>query len=313
MASIQKHGDKWRAQVYKAGVRRSAVFDSKRAASDWAERVSAELGQGGKRGRQTFGQAVDLYLSTASASKRSTDWESRRMAAFREHFGDKTPLVKIDSARIGKWRDFRMSGTPDSQAVSGSTIQREANLLRNLFTRAVDEWRWIDRNPFKGVWLPKENDARHQVWAWQLVKRVLRAPRAGKTAEVQLAFRIALHTALRLSEVLSGVYHPQRRVMELEKTKTGGRVLVPIPRRAAKLLPAKFTVGPNEASTLFSKLCRELLIDGLTFHDTRATALTLLSRRVDVMTLARISRHKDIALLHRVYYRETAEQIASRL
>lgn len=83
--------------------------------------------------------------------------------------------------------------------------------------------------------------------------------------------------------------------------------------RAARILPQTFTVGPNEASVLFSKLCRELLITGLTFHDARATALTLLARRMDVLTLARISRHKDLRILMNVYYRESVEDIAARL
>ena len=74
-----------------------------------------------------------------------------------------------------------------------------------------------------------------------------------------------------------------------------------------------FTVGANEGSVLFSKLCRELLIEGLTFHDARATALTHLAKRVDVLTLAKISRHKDLSLLSNVYYRERAETIAARI
>lgn len=83
---------------------------------------------------------------------------------------------------------------------------------------------------------------------------------------------------------------------------------------AAKLLAGeKFTVDPNEGSVLFSKLCRQIMIQDLTFHDSRATALTHLAKKVDVMTLARISRHKDINLLHRVYYRETSDSIAARL
>ncbi|MNR18580.1 hypothetical protein D3C85_1353140 [compost metagenome] len=86
-----------------------------------------------------------------------------------------------------------------------------------------------------------------------------------------------------------------------------------MPRRAAKLFPATFTVGPNEASTLFSKLTKQLLIQGVTFHDTRATALTLLARRMDVMTLARISRHKDLNLLLKTYYRESVEDISRRI
>lgn len=61
---------------------------------------------------------------------------------------------------------------------------------------------------------------------------------------------------------------------------------------------------------LFSKLTRQLLIEGLTFHDARATALTHLAKKVDVMTLAKISRHKDLSLLMNVYYRTKAEDIA---
>lgn len=38
-----------------------------------------------------------------------------------------------------------------------------------------------------------------------------------------------------------------------------------------------------------------------------------LSKKVNVQTLARISRHNDISLLISVYYRETAEEIAARL
>ena len=61
---------------------------------------------------------------------------------------------------------------------------------------------------------------------------------------------------------------------------------------------------------LFSKLCRELLIEGLTFHDTRATALTHLAKKVPVEVLAKISRHKDISLLVNVYYRPKASDIS---
>lgn len=306
MASIQKVGDKWRAQVARKGIRKSAMWDSRREAVQWAERVEREIDAGLKQGR-TFGAAVEHYEQTVSAHKRSPDWESRRFAAMTEHFGEAMPLARIDSEAIGHWRDARL------KTVSGSTVQREANLLRHLFTLACDEWRWIERNPFKGVRLPKHNPPRHQVWTWQIIRRVLRADRDGKTAETIKAFRIALHTGLRLSEVLAAKYDPARRVIELERTKTGGRVTVPVTKRAAKWLPAKFTVGANEASVLFSALCRELLIEGLTFHDSRASALTWLSRRMDVMTLARISRHKDLRVLMDSYYRETAEQISARI
>lgn len=223
------------------------------------------------------------------------------------YFGDAL-LIEMDSERIGRWRDSRL------KTVSGSTVQREANLLRHLFTLAVDEWRWLERNPFKGVRLPKHNPARHQVWTWPLIKRVLRADRHGKTLQVIRAFHVALHTGMRLSEVLAAKLDGRVAVLPKDKT-TNAPVKVPLARHGAKLLKryAPFTVGPNEASTLFSELCAELLIEGLTFHDSRGSALTWLSRRFDVLTLARISRHKDLKILMATYYRETAEQIAARL
>ena len=120
---------------------------------------------------------------------------------------------------------------------------------------------------------------------------------------------------MRLAEVLQAPEHfdAVRRVVVI-KTKTEARAQIPIGRIASKLLirPA-FVVGPNEGSTLFSKLCKELLIEGLTFHDTRGTALTHLSRKVDVMVLSRISRHKDLKILMAHYYRATPESIAARI
>lgn len=38
-----------------------------------------------------------------------------------------------------------------------------------------------------------------------------------------------------------------------------------------------------------------------------------MSRKLDVMTLAQISQHRDIRFLSDVYYRETVEQISRRV
>ncbi len=313
MAYIAKFGDKWRAQVVKRGVRKTAVWATKREAQNWATKVEAEIVGGKLRAdTRTLRQAANHYLDTVSIYKRdAVAWEGRRFDSMCAFFGDKR-LSEIDSESIGKWRDSRL------KTVSGSTVQREANLLRHLFTLAKDEWRWIQDHPFRGVRLPAENEARDQVWRWQQIKRILRAGQrsGGKIGEVTAAFHIALRSAMRLSEALAapGGYDARRRVVSFVTTKTGGRSERPVPPKAGKILTrAAFTVGANEASVLFSKLCRQQMITGLTFHDARATAMTLLARKVDVMTLARISGNKDINLLFNTYYRESAAEIANRL
>jgi integrase len=308
MAYIHQHNDGWRAQVVKLGIRRTAVWPTKREAQTWATRLEAEIDAGKHKAfpDKTLQQAVSKYLATVSTTKvNAVNWEARRFDALMAHLGD-VPLTSITSETIGDWRDTRL------KTVSGSTVLREVNLYRNLFKIAAEEWKWVEASPFKGVRLPRANQPRTGLWGWREIRRVLRAPRDGKTKEMIDAFHISLRTGMRLKEVLAAPanYDPKRRVVTVD-SKTGRAAQIPIGRIAHKLLlrPA-FAVGPNEGSVLFSKLLRQLLIDGLTFHDARATALTHLSSKVDVLTLAKISRHKDLSILSNVYYRTTADDIA---
>lgn len=306
MAYFRKLESGWRAEVQRNGQRRSKVLPTKREAVAWAtneENLAKSPG-----GNRYLHATLEAYRDQVAAKKAGAVWETRRINAMLALFADR-PLAEVDAPLIARWRDARLS------TVSGSTVVREANLLRNVFSVARREWRWMDHSPFDGVKLPRQAAPRTATWPWQLIKRVLRAQRVGKTAEMQAAFHIALRTGMRLQEVLAAPAHfdAKRRVVTI-KTKTEAAASIPIGRIAARLLarPA-FVVGANEGSVLFSKLCRELLITGLTFHDARATALTHLAKRVDVLTLAKISRHKDLSLLSNVYYRERADQIAARI
>lgn len=310
MAYISKNQrGKWAAQINRNGQRFSRSFDTKRDAQTWAIEQEAAAKRARAGGNRTFGDAVDKYKQDVSSKKEGQAWEVLRLNAMAAYFGSGTLLLAIDTPQIAQWRDDRL------KTVSASTVVREANVLRNLFKIAKNEWKWVDHEPFTGVRLPKENAPRHQIWPWGLIKRVLRANRTGKTREMQDAFHIALRTGMRLSEVLAAptAFDPVRRVVTI-KTKTEARAQIPIGRIAARLLkrPA-FEVGSNEGSVLFSKLCRELLIKDLTFHDARGTALTHLSKKVDVLTLAKISRHKDLSLLSNVYYRASPESIAAKI
>lgn len=301
----QLDSGRWRAEIERHGRRASKNFKTKREAQQWALEQEASVGQL-KSGWRTFGAATEKYLAEVSSKKSDPKWEGRRLETFVEFFGRETPIGSISKSSVAEWRDTRL------KTVSGSTVNREANLLRNVFSVACDEWEWIEASPFKGVKLPKENESRKSLWGWREIRRVLRADRDGKTKEMIDAFHIALRTGMRLQEVLAAPqnYDSRRRVVTV-KSKTEAKAEIPIGRIAHKLLlrPA-FTVGPNEGSVLFSKLTRQLLIEGLTFHDARATGLTHLAKKVTVLELAKISRHKDLSLLSNVYYRTKPEDIA---
>jgi integrase len=313
MAYIRKFRDGWRAEVQKHGTRASKVFETKRQAQTWARDTELELDALKGSGGMTFGQAATKYLATIAKQKApgAAEWEERRLLEMTAHFGEHTPLTTIKSDKLCDWRDERL------EKVSGSTVIRQFSVLRCVFRSAVEEWKVLEANPCKGVRMPEHNPARHQVWTWQLIKRVLRAEnRNAKELETIRAFHIALHTGMRLNEIL--IAKLAGKVAVLERDKSSGKasppVKVPLPRKGAALFAKypPFTIQAGLASATFSDMTDELLIDGLTFHDARASALTWLSRRVDVMTLARISRHKNMKTLMDSYYRETAEQIAER-
>lgn len=314
MAYITKFRNGWRAQVQKHGVRSSKVFATKREAQTWARDTELDLNAAKGAGGMTFGQAAAKYLTTVASGKATgaKEWEERRLAEIAMHFGEHAPLSSITSVKLGEWRDVRM------ETVSGSTVQRQFSVLRSLFRTATEEWKVLTVNPCKGVRMPDHNPPRHQVWTWPLIRRVLQAQnRNEREVETIRAFHIALHTGMRLNEILRAQVAGKVATLERDKNskKVSQPVKVPLARKGAALFSKypPFTISPAIASATFSDMTDELLIDGLTFHDARASALTWLSRRMDVMTLARISRHKNMKTLMDTYYRETAEQIAARI
>lgn len=322
MAYIRPVKGGFRVECERKGQRRSATFETRREAVDWGRRTDIQLLEEQAPTGRTFAQAAERYLREVSPKKDGTKWEGFRLAKMVEYFGDKR-LADIKAPQIAAWRDWRLAGDDTHRAVSGSTVLREGNLLRNVFTLARDEWNWCDHSPFRGVKLPEEAEPRHQRWTWQKIKRVLRrlghvtgqAPRT-VDQQIALAFLITLSTSLRASECLRvgpGTFNQATRVITV-KAKGKLRSEIPVPRRAVKHCRlAAFTIDAADLDAGFREARDATLVGDLRFHDGRASALTWLARRVDVLTMARISQHSDLRMLQRVYYRESAAEIAARI
>jgi integrase len=310
---------KVRASVERAGVRKSATFATKREAEGWARIVETELLRSkGAAKTHTFEAAARKYELEVSAKKRGMKWEMLRITKMVAHFHG-TNLSDIDAQHIAAWRDARLA-----TGVSGSTVVRESKLLHSIFTSAK-AWGMMDNDPMATVKMPRQNPPRQSVWTWQTIRRLLRflnhvtnQPPQSKQAEVALAFLISLRTGMRAGEVLQvnpKSFNLTTRVVSLATSKTEVNAKVPLTKAGARLcaLVQGWTIDAAMRDALFRKARDACLVGDLTFHDARATALTLLAKRVDVLTLARISRHKDLKMLLNTYYRETPEQIAGRL
>lgn len=320
MAHITKRANGWRAQVERMGVRRSMVHPTKAAAQAWAAAVEAEL-LAAKRGelpRKTVVDALDRYGREVSPKKPGDAWEQKRLAAFRREPWARLMLADLTAADLGAWRDRRLLG------VTGGTVLRDITLLRAVLNVARKEWGWLRANPFDGVELPRDNRPRTRRVAWFEVRAICRklgyitGQVQTKKQQVALAFLIALRTGMRSGEVLQltpADVDLKARVADLGKTKNGDPRRVPLSRAAVRLFTGwdGWTVSRGSRDTLFRKARDAAGVSGLTFHDSRAEALTRIAKKLNVLDLARVSGHRDLKILMERYYRETPEQIARKL
>jgi len=327
MASITKYRGGYRAQVYVQGKRASRTFRTMREAQAWGSAEEARLSTA-PADAHTVADLIERYIEEVMPGKRAGTIETHQARAFLRDFPEIVgkKLSAVDTPDFAAWRDARL------RSVSGATVLRNLNWLRHAFHTARDEWRWLDRDPLRGLKLPSQpaprerrvSPAEVRALCRSLDYRPGRAPET-KQQEVALALLVALRTAMRAGEILSlgkASLNLTRRVATVEhKTQhlTGRPRAVPLTGAAVRLLrPVAdrercFTITSAVLDALFRKARDRLMIRDLHFHDTRAEALTRLARRVDVLTLARISGHKDIKLLANVYFRESAEDIAKRI
>lgn len=320
----------WRAEVDYKGVRDSlGGFKTKAEAKEWAAAKEAEIAAGvvGQFPAKTFSEVLTRYETEVSTQKASHTFEVLRFAALRRDFprlADKR-FTSITPDDLREWMTERL------KTVKASTVRREHNTLSNVWTVAAKEWRWCPlESPWSFVRVPDDGSPRDRRVHWTEVRRICRSlgylsGRKPETKQQQVAYAwlLALRTAMRSGELLSvtpASVDLKTRVVTLGKHKTirytGRARRVPISKQAARLFAAmgcEFTLTDASRDAIFRQIVTRCGITGLRFHDSRAEALTLLSKKVDVLTLQRISGHVDVNVLIDHYYRETSADIAKRL
>jgi integrase len=339
VAYFRKTGGGYKFEIARDGVRESRTFKTKSAGEQWSTAREAEL-LAVKRGaipRKTFREALERYRDEISPTKKGGAFEVKRIEAILRDFKQLVgkPLLEIGTDDLAVWRDKRLA------VVTKGAVQRDVNLLSNVFTIARDEWRWLRDSPFRGFRAPGDNPPRQRRIAPVEIKQLLRhlnfrtgRPPSTKGQEVALAFLISLRTGMRAGEVLAlnpaRIDRERRVALVPHKTEhiTGRPREVPLSRHALRLLrifgqvtetrPAGrdvfvWSVTSASLDALFRKARDQLLIHDLHFHDARADALTRFARKVDVMQLAKISGHKDLRILLETYYRITPAEIAANL
>jgi len=323
MATYTKRGTAWRAEVRKKGHRLSSSFATKAQAVDWATRTEAEIMDGRVRRVVTgksVGDAFERYAREVSPSKRGALREIPRLVALGRTPLARLPLCGLTTQHLADFRDCRLG------QVSGSTVNRELTLISAVFGKARKEWGWMVESPISDLDRPRMPPPRDRLISDDEITRITLAlgyrvdgPVETTMQLVGLFFLLAIETGMRLGEMCGMTHasvHLDKQYIQLDLTKNGDSRQVPLSTRALALcrqfLEADRRVSAACASVLFRRARRCAGIKDLHFHDTRHEAITRLSRRVDVLALARIVGHRDLKSLM-TYYNESASELAARL
>ncbi|MBZ0105584.1 MAG: site-specific integrase [Sulfuricella denitrificans] len=307
----------------------SAVFRTKAEAEAWAARHEHEISarRAGMIPDKTFGDLLARYIREVLPTKRGERPERLRLQRM---IDGADPLVSvrlddIDAEHFASWRDRRLA------SVSAASVLREWSTLGHACQVAIKEWRWLYVHPMQGVTKPEPHKPRARRISDDEVERILFASgydydvipiTAQSRAGAALLF--AIETAMRAGEICGMKWSDvdlDRRVVHLPKTKNGYSRDVPMSKEAIRILlqlqgidaESVFALKAESLDTLFRKARDRALIEGLHFHDSRREALTRMAAKVDVMTLAKISGHRDLRILLATYYAPNMSDVAGML
>lgn len=317
MASYTKTPTGWRVQFMHKGIRHSTTVRTKAAGNAWEAAIIHE--DESPSANKTLGDLLDRYGRDVSPTKRGQRWELIRIEKLKRDKLCKVKLADLNATHFADWRDRML------KEVSAASVRREWNLINPAINIAIKEWRWLPRNPMKDVRRPKPARSRDRLPTQDEIDRLMLAcgyeydaPPATSQARVGAAFLFAIETGMRSGEILSltpKTVDLDNRVAKLGKTKNGDARQVPLSTEAVRILKqvkCNFDLSADSRDALFRKAKERAQIDDMTFHDSRHLAITRLSKKLEVLELARMVGIRDLKILM-VYYNESAASIAKRL
>lgn len=317
MASYNKTANGWRVRVRKNGSSMSATFPTKALAQAWATREENDISAviAGVVPDRTISELFSEYV------KKHPN-ESGTIARISSVIDASKKIKALDATLLRSWQEKRL------ESVSESSVLRERKIFNAAIRYGMNKLKWIKTNPFSELDYLKDGNPKTSVWTQEQIERFCHA--AGyvegdmcitDTSRVAACLLFALETAMRSAEILRAKETDiQGRTLAIPKTKNGHARTVPLSKRALRLIcllpridDTLFCLTDASRDALFRKIRDRAGIEGVDFHSARRTALTRLSKIYDVLTLAKISGHRDIKILLKHYYAPSMEELATRL
>lgn len=330
MAGFRKRKDRWQVRIQRTGLATpiARTFDLRKDAEIWAREVERQLDLGTFQHHQsesfsTLGELLAKYQAEITPRKRGADVEKSRINKLLKDKKISNLAVNTTlSVGLSKWRDARLKD------VSGSTINRELNILSHAINLARKEWGLLNKLPYNPVELiqrPKNNKARDRRLEGREYELLLRAAKDGHNAYLHDVIVLAVETGMRQGEIVGiqrAHINSKAKTLTIPETKNGDVRVIPLSRKAFAILSDKAFLRVLDGVTvravqqsfehclIRAKKTAPKLFKDLRFHDLRHEAISrLFEKGLNQFQVAAISGHKTLQMLKRYTHIRAADLV----
>lgn len=332
MATFRKKADhQWHVQIRKKGFpKQTRTFKTRAEGEKWARSIENEFDRGltidrSEAEKNTLLQLLERYLTEITPAKKGAATEAIRIRKLMKDSIAQHKAASLSGRALAEYRDRRL------KQVSGSTVNRELNVISHVITVARKEWGIHIENPVSMIRRPKDNKSRERRLVGDEEERLLAAlddsPRnekgqltsGSRNPWVKPIVQFAIETGMRRSEILSLSWADidlENHAALLHDTKNGSSREVPLSSRARKLLKTLprsidgrvFPTTADAVKKVFERACARAGIENFHFHDLRHEATSRLATRLDnVLELSAVTGHKDLRMLKRYFHPKTKD------
>lgn len=308
MASISRRSKGWQVQIRKQGYQSiSKRFDKKADADAWARMTESEMDRGvfidrTEAEKTTLAEILNRYLNEVSIHKLGYKQERSRIKSFLAHPLALRYLATLKSLDFTIYRESRLL------LVSGTTVNKELNLLGRIIDTARKDWSIHMENPIRFIRRPKSNRPRDRRLHSDELNLILKTTKSEVLSKIIL---FALETALRRGELANAKWSDLNHtecVLKVPETKTGEPRIIPLSRKAMEVLEALkkgqsdsiFSIRADSITQAFDRACERSGVENLHFHDLRHEATSrLFEKGLNPMQVSSITGHKTFEMLKR--------------
>lgn len=267
-------------------------------AKNWVKKTESLILDGhhvpdNKARKHTLADLIDRYtqLHLLKFPRRLKD-QTSHLNWWKQNYGNKT-LVEITPSLLVDAKEILLKGvTSRKQNRSNPTVNRYFSTLSRAFTLALQEWQWINENPFRRISKLKESGGRNRFLTREELLTLLECCKKSKNTHLYGIVLIAASMGLRFGEIVDLQWRHidfDNGFATLEKTKNGDTRFVPLPDQVTAhlkgmeepklpgdyLFPSKNPDKRHPYSLIrkaFHKAIQEAKIQNFKFHDLRHTA-----------------------------------------